>query len=89
MMKKLRLIAEAGFQSIDFWGWRDKNIPKLAAACREYQVKVVNFNGHRQGSMVASQTHPVLIQDVKDTISDCPATELSIPDGNHEPAQSG
>jgi hydroxypyruvate isomerase len=66
--EKVALIAEAGFQSIDFWGWRDKNIPKLAAACREYQVKVVNFNGHRQGSMVASQTHPVLIQDVKDTI---------------------
>jgi hydroxypyruvate isomerase len=65
---KVVQIAEAGFHSIDFWGWRDKNIPALAAACREHQVKVVNFNGHRQGSMVASQTHPTLIHDVVETI---------------------
>ncbi len=66
--EKVGLVAQAGFHSIDFWGWRDKDIPALAAACHINQVKIVNFNGHRQGSMVASQTHPLLIRDLVDTV---------------------
>ena len=67
--EKIPRVAAAGFRHIEFWGWRDKNISAIQAACREYQVQVVNFSGHRVGSPVAEKTHAALFADVSDAIS--------------------
>ena len=32
-VEKIARIAGEGFQFVEFWGWRDKDIPALAAAC--------------------------------------------------------
>ena len=67
--QKIEQIANAGFQYIEFWGWRDKNISGLREACQHYQVQVVNFSGHRAGSPIARQTHEILLQDVADAVT--------------------
>ena len=66
--EKIPRIAAAGFRHVEFWSWRDKNIPAIQAACRKHDVQVVNFSGHRTGSPIAEKTHPVLFADVSDAV---------------------
>ena len=66
--EKISRVAAAGFRHIEFWSWRDKNIPAIQAACRKHDVQVVNFSGHRAGSPVAEKTHPILFADASDAV---------------------
>ncbi|HEU4679472.1 MAG TPA: hypothetical protein VFS35_08130, partial [Terrimicrobiaceae bacterium] len=66
--EKVSRIAKAGFAQIEFWGWRDKNVAAIRAACQANGVRVANFSGHRVGSPVAADTHPTLFADVADAI---------------------
>jgi hydroxypyruvate isomerase len=79
--EKILRIAAAGFTDVEFWGWRDKNIGAVQAACQESGVRVANFSGHRVGSPIAETTHPALFADVSDAVStarvlDCQALML-------------
>ena len=65
---KIERIAAAGFQYVEFWGWRDKNAQKLFKACQRHHVEVVNFSGHRVGSLVAQDTHELFLQDLADAV---------------------
>jgi hydroxypyruvate isomerase len=67
--EKIERIAKAGFNAVDFWGWRDKNIPALKAACQQYGIQVVNFNGHHTGSPVAASTHPEFVAAVQEAVA--------------------
>jgi hydroxypyruvate isomerase len=66
---KIPRVAAAGFRHVEFWGWRDKDIPAIEAACRKDDVRVVNFSGHRVGSPVADTTHPILFADASDAVA--------------------
>jgi hydroxypyruvate isomerase len=66
--KKIERVAQAGFHYIEFWGWRDKNIPSLVEVCQQHQVEIANFSGHRVGSPVAAETHDTLLEDVADAV---------------------
>jgi hydroxypyruvate isomerase len=63
--EKIRKIAGQGFQFVEFWGWRDKDIPALAAACGREGVRVANFSAHRRGSLVADQTHDLFLEELQ------------------------
>jgi hydroxypyruvate isomerase len=67
-LEKIRRIAGQGFEYVEFWGWRDKDIPAIAATCAREGVRVVNFSGHRRGSLVAEQTHDLFLQDLEDAV---------------------
>ncbi len=66
---KMTKIAEHGFKYVEFWGWRDKDIFGLIFACLETGLRVVNFSGHEQGSLVAAETHEIFLTDLKKAIS--------------------
>ena len=66
--EKIPRIAAAGFRHIEFWGWRDKHILAIQAACRNHDVQIVNFSGHRTGSPIAEKTHPVLFADLSGAV---------------------
>jgi hydroxypyruvate isomerase len=66
---KIRKIAEAGFRYVEFWGWRDKDIVSIISACSENEIRVVNFSGHRKGSLVAKETHERFLTDLKQAVS--------------------
>jgi hydroxypyruvate isomerase len=66
--EKVSRVAKAGFADIEFWGWRDKNVAAIRAACQASGVRVANFSGHRVGSPVAADTHATLFADVADAI---------------------
>jgi hydroxypyruvate isomerase len=89
--EKIPRVAAAGFSDVEFWGWRDKNIAAVRAACEESRIRVVSFSGHRLGSPIAEATHPALFADVSDAVStaralDCHAlmllTNALNPDGS-------
>lgn len=75
--QKIAKIAELGFRYVEFWGWRDKDIPGMISVCHENEVKVVNFSGHRKGSPVAQETHDLFLSDLKEAVS--VANELECP----------
>lgn len=88
--RKIEKIAAQGFTHVEFWGWRDKDIPALAEACRRSRVKVVNFSGHRVGSPVAKTSHQAMLDDLEDAVKaarilNCPTlmmlTNALDPDG--------
>ncbi len=62
--EKVDRVAAAGFEAVEFWGWRDKNLPALREACARSGVRVLNFSGHRRGSLIASATHQLLLADL-------------------------
>lgn len=66
--EKIGRIAAAGFQYVEFWGWRDKNISTFLEACQRHHVEVVNFSGHRAGSPVATETHGLFLRDLAVTV---------------------
>jgi hydroxypyruvate isomerase len=67
--EKVERIAEAGFSAVEFWGWRDKDLPRLAASCARRGVTVANFSGHRRGSPIARSTHPEFLSDLRDAVA--------------------
>jgi len=74
-VEKIARIAGAGFQFVEFWGWRDKDIPALAAACKRQRVNIVNFSGHRRGSLVAERTHELFLGELQEAVSAARALE--------------
>ncbi len=68
-VEKIDRIAGQGFHYVEFWGWRDKDIPVLAAACRRQGVEIANFSGHRRGSLVAEQTHDLFLEQLQEAVT--------------------
>ncbi len=75
--QKVGRIAAQGFQRVEFWSWRDKNIPALRSSCQDAGVQIVNFSGHRKGSLIARETHDLFLADLKDAVG--VAGELGCP----------
>ncbi len=68
-VEKIGRIADQGFEFVEFWGWRDKDIPTLAAACGREGVRIANFSGHRRGSLVARHTHELFLEDLQAAVA--------------------
>lgn len=46
------LAKEAGFHSIEFWSWKDKDIAKIKSLCEKYDLKIASFSGDQGFSMI-------------------------------------
>jgi hydroxypyruvate isomerase len=66
--EKIARVAAPGFSHVEFWGWRDKNIAAIQAACRQNGVQVANFSGHHKGSPIAESTHQTFFAEVADAV---------------------
>lgn len=67
--EKVERIADRGFRAIEFWGWRDKDLGRLSAACARRGVTVANFSAHRVGSPIARSTHGAFLEDLRDAVA--------------------
>jgi hydroxypyruvate isomerase len=67
--EKIKAITQAGFSYLEFWDWRDKEISLLNSLGQDYNVRVVNFSGQRQGSLIARNTHHKFFSDLKEAIT--------------------
>lgn len=50
--KRIERVAAAGFNGIEFWDWRNKNLDALASLCAEFDIAITNMSGQRAGSLV-------------------------------------
>jgi hydroxypyruvate isomerase len=50
-LRKIEETARLGYRAIEFWPWRGKDIPAIAAACRRLNIEVAQFSawGFRPG----------------------------------------
>lgn len=67
--EKIERIADHGFDAVEFWGWKDKDVASIAETCRRRGVRVANFSGHRVGSPVARATHGAVLSDFHDALA--------------------
>ena len=64
LRKKLQKIKDAGFQFIEFWDWRNKDLKII----KESGLQVTNFSGNRLTSIILDSKEKV-INEVKESIS--------------------
>ena len=43
---------QCGFEYIEFWTWKDKDIRKIKELCRVFDLKVAGFSGDQDFSMI-------------------------------------
>lgn len=66
---RIRRVADAGLDGIEFWGWRDKDLPKMKAVANECGVAVTNMSGHRKGSPISSEDLELFITELDETVA--------------------
>mgnify|MGYP001206698826 CR=1 FL=1 len=66
--EQIARVAAAGFDAVEFWSWRGRDLDALGAACERHGVRVVSFTGHRVGDPVAAQTHADFLASVAETV---------------------
>lgn len=49
---RFRLAKEAGFDFVEFWTWKDKDLAEIKALCRVYDLKIASFSGDQDFSMI-------------------------------------
>jgi len=67
-VNKIKEISNAGFQHIEFAGWREKDISGIRGICESLGIRIVNISGHRRGSIVCPDEHPLFLQDLNETL---------------------
>jgi len=66
--EKIEKIKDAGFSQIEFWDWKDKDIPLFSSSCHKHNMKITNFSGQRKGDLIATITHEQVLTDLKEAI---------------------
>jgi hydroxypyruvate isomerase len=66
--RKIEQIKSKGFDNIEFWSWKDKNLESIQKLCTKNDVNVVNFSGQRRGDLIKFSTHSLIMDDFANSI---------------------
>lgn len=50
--KRFKLVKDAGFDYIEFWSWKDKDIRRIKELCEENNLEIASFSGDQSYSLV-------------------------------------
>lgn len=56
-IKRIAAAKKAGFTHIEFWDWRNKDLPAIKEECKKNGMKVGAFQGSIQGTMIDRKDH--------------------------------
>jgi hydroxypyruvate isomerase len=59
--QRITAAARAGFASVDFWDWIDKDIENLAAIARDHGICIYSVFGSRKGSLTDAADHAIVL----------------------------
>ncbi|MBI5115447.1 TIM barrel protein [Candidatus Poribacteria bacterium] len=76
-VEKLERIAAAGFQTVEFWDWKNKDLGMVSERCKALGLWISNMSGQRAGSLLDSNDLRVYSDEV--TVSIGAAERLSCP----------
>ena len=65
---RFQLTKESGFDYIEFWSWKDKDIQKIKELCQAHDLKIASFSGDQDFSMVDKHQKEDYIAFVKESI---------------------
>ena len=66
---RFRLAQESGFEYVEFWSWKDKDIRMIKELCQTHELKVASFSGDQAFSMVDENQKHDYIEFVKESIA--------------------
>ena len=49
---RFNLTKESGFDYVEFWTWKDKDIQRIKELCQSYGLKIASFSGDQNYSMI-------------------------------------
>jgi len=49
---RFRLTRDSGFDYVEFWSWKDKDVAKIKELCESNNLKIASFSGDQEFSMV-------------------------------------
>lgn len=58
----------AGFDSIEFWGWQEKDIHRIRETCKKNQVRISGFKGDLDWSLVDNETQEEFVNWIKKSV---------------------
>jgi len=67
----------AGLDAVEFWGWRNKDLDAVRAACGEHGVRVATFGLDTGAPLVAEDGIESLLQGTRDSIKAARQLEVS------------
>ncbi|MEW6672747.1 MAG: TIM barrel protein [Thermodesulfobacteriota bacterium] len=60
---------ESGFDYIEFWSWKDKDIQKIKERCRACNLKVASFSGDQDFSMIDENQRQDYVAFINESIA--------------------
>jgi len=53
--ERFKLVRDAGFEYLEFWTWEDKDIDKVVALLKQYDLKVASISGDKMFSPIINE----------------------------------
>lgn len=66
--ERFALAKEAGFDYVEFWSWKDKNVNNIKNLCDKYSLKIASFSGDKEFSMINRKENEDYINFVIESI---------------------
>ncbi len=63
--KRIEAVASLGFDSVDIWDWRDKDLKELRTQLKENGVRLNTFGGHRDSSPTIREDRRAFLEELK------------------------
>lgn len=67
--ERIRLAAAAGLHAVEFWSWRDKDLPSIAAALEETRLTLTGFVSEPMAPLTDPAQHDAFLAGLEDSLS--------------------
>ena len=64
-IERMALAAQLGYRAIEFWDWRDKDLPALADAAQEFDLTIAAMSGNRRYALIDPGGRAGLVEEME------------------------
>src|SRR4029453_14036729 len=68
-IERLTIASQLGYHAIEFWDWRDKDLPAIADAAARLGLTVAAMSGNRQHALVDTHAGVELIEELDEVFT--------------------
>lgn len=65
-IKRMEMAAQLGYQAVEFWDWRDKDIAAITQTARRLGLTIVAMSGNRHHSLIDPRARPGLLDEMEE-----------------------
>ena len=67
-LERIEKAKESGFEAIEFWYWKDKDLKAIKSECEKYSLKISSFTGLIENQMVNPEESKKCIDEFKQSL---------------------